>query len=151
MKHESGKGRRLTQTSQSINPINIHRTAPTNTLSAAPSERKRRIYLILDPDERIQHHGAGLVQVQRVRLHPRLRGRLVGVPAVDVEGLGLGFRIVGGLFDRAGLRGRYDGCHSADAHWGAQGGTEGHEGAAGEACCHRGGECDGLISISLRR
>jgi hypothetical protein len=68
-----------------------------------------------------------------------------------VEGLGLGFGIVGGLFDRAGLRRRHDGCHSSDAYWGAQGGAEGREGAAGQACCHRGGEYDGLISISLRR
>jgi hypothetical protein len=122
---------RLTQTSQSVDTINIHGTAPTDTFSATPSERKRRIHLILDPDQRIEHHGAGLVQIQCVCLHPWLRGRLVRVPPVDVEGLDLGVRI-------AGLQRRGNRCHAADAHWGAQGGTEGREGAGGEACCHCG-------------
>jgi hypothetical protein len=115
---EQGEG--LTQTSQSINPINIHRTAPTNPLSTAPSKSKRRIYLILNPDQRIQHHRSGLVQVQSVRLHPRLRGRFIRVPAVNVEGLDLGVWGGGRLFDRAGLRGGDDACHGADCHGRAQ-------------------------------
>jgi len=88
------RGKGPTQTSQSINPINIHRTAAADPLAAAPPERQRRVHLVLDPDQRVQHHGSRLVQVQRVRLHPRLRRRLVGVPAVDVEGLRLGLRLL---------------------------------------------------------
>jgi len=49
------------QTSQCVATINIHCTASTNSLSATPSERKSRIDLILDSNQRIQHHGSGLV------------------------------------------------------------------------------------------
>ena len=76
-----------TQTSQRIHPINVHRTTPTDALPTAPPKRQRRINLILDPDQRIQHHRPRLVQVKRVRLHPRLRRRLVRIPTVHVEGL----------------------------------------------------------------
>lgn len=85
-----GRFERHTQTSQSIDPINVHRTAPTNALSATPSKRQRRIDFILDPDQRIQHHRPRLVQIKRIRLHLRLRCRLIRVPAVDLESLGLG-------------------------------------------------------------
>ena len=162
------KGCRLTQTSQSINPINVHRTTPTDPLSAAPSESKCRIHLVLDSDQRIQHHGSCLVQIKRVRLHPRLGGRLVGIPAIDVEGLDLGVWRSGRLFDCAGLRRGlwvHDRRHAADAHGGPQRGADCREGAGGEACCHYEGrgewpdlclfECEGceraLCSIVGRR
>jgi len=77
-----------TQASQCVHTIDIHRTAPTNTLSATPPERQSRVHLVLDPYQRIQHHRTSLVQIEGVRLHLRLGGRLIGVPAVDVEGLG---------------------------------------------------------------
>lgn len=121
----NARGGGRTQTSQSINTINIHRAAPANTLSTAPAKRECGIHLVLDPNQRVEHHGPGLVQVQRVRLHPRLRGRLVGVPAVDVEGLDLGVGLLGG-------RGGYA-CHAADAHGRAYTGTQGREGAGREA------------------
>lgn len=90
---ESGKH---TQTSQRINSINIHGTASTDTLPTTPSKRERRVNLILDSDQRIQHHGSGLVEVQSVLLHARLvRGR-VWVPTVDAECLDLGLRFSGG-------------------------------------------------------
>lgn len=156
------------QTSQSINPINVHRTTPTDPLSAAPSESKCRIHLVLDSDQRIQHHGSCLVQIKRVRLHPRLGGRLVGIPAIDVEGLDLGVWRSGRLFDCAGLRRGlwvHDRRHAADAHGGPQRGADCREGAGGEACCHYEGggewpdlclfECEGceraLCSIVGRR
>ena len=104
-----------TQTSQSIHPVNIHRAAPTDPLPTAPSESQRRVHLVLNPDQRIQHHRPRLVQVERVALHLRLAGGLVGVPAVDVEGLGLRIGCwaladrgrLGGWFWRAGYRGDF--------------------------------------------
>ena len=81
--------RKLTQARKCIDTINVHRTAPTNTLSTTPPERKRRINLILNPNKRIQHHRARLVQIKRIRLHLRFARGLIRVPSVDVEGLGL--------------------------------------------------------------
>merc|ERR1719180_341823 len=44
-------------------------------------------HLILDLDEGVQHHGAAVVQVHLVLLHPGLVSRLFGVPSVDGKGL----------------------------------------------------------------
>jgi len=95
-----------TQASKRINTINVHRTTPTNSLSATPSEGERRINLILNPNQRIQYHRTRLIQIQRVALHSGLGGWLIGVPAVDVEGLDSGLWIMGRLFDRTGFSGR---------------------------------------------
>jgi len=56
-----GVGWNAAQTSQSVYTINIHRTASTNSLPTAPSERKSRINLVLDADQSIQHHRTSLV------------------------------------------------------------------------------------------
>jgi hypothetical protein len=79
-----------TETGQGINAINIHSTASADTLTAAPPESQSRVDLILDPYQRVQHHGPGLVQVQCVALHPWFRGRLIGIPSIDLEGLDFG-------------------------------------------------------------
>lgn len=79
-----------TQTSKGIDTINVHRTATADTLSAAPSEGQGGVDFVFDSNERIQHHRASLVQVQFVRLHLRLLGGAVRVPAVDLELLVLG-------------------------------------------------------------
>ena len=42
-----------TQTSQSIDSINVHCTAPTDSFPTAPPKRQGRINLVLDPDQRI--------------------------------------------------------------------------------------------------
>lgn len=78
-----------TQASQCVHTINVHGTATTDALSAASSECERWVNLVLDSDQGVQHHRTGLVQVERVGLHLRLRRWLVRVPSVDVEGLDL--------------------------------------------------------------
>jgi len=93
----------LTEASQSIDPINVHSAATTNTLSATPSEGQSRVNLVLDSNQRIQHHGPSLIQIQCVRLHARLRRRLIWVPSVDVESLGLRIFRGCGVFDGACL------------------------------------------------
>lgn len=55
-----------TQTGESVDTVNVHRTATADTLAATPSEGQSRVDLVLDTDERIQHHGSGLVQVELV-------------------------------------------------------------------------------------
>ena len=90
-----------TKTGKRINPINIHSTTPTNSLSTAPPKRQGRVNLILNPNQRIQHHRPGLVEIQRVRLHLRLTRRLVGVPSVDLERFGFGVFARSGLLDVA--------------------------------------------------
>lgn len=77
-----------TQAGQSVDSVNVHGATAADTLTAASSEGQRGVDLVLYPDEGIEHHRTGLIQVQRVGLHMGLlRGR-VGVPSVDVERLG---------------------------------------------------------------
>lgn len=92
-----------TQASKGVDSVNVHRTATADALSATPAERQRRVNLVLDSDQRIQHHGASLVQIERVRLHLGLLLRLIRVPSVDVESLGLGVFGGGWVTDVAGL------------------------------------------------
>lgn len=58
-----GKGMPRTQTSQRVNPINIHCTAPTYPFSAASPKSQCRINLVLDPDQGIQDHRPRLVHI----------------------------------------------------------------------------------------
>lgn len=74
-----------TQASQCIDTVDVHGTTTADTLSATSPEGQGGVDLVLDSDERIQHHGTGLVQIQAVGLHLGLLGGLVRVPAVDVE------------------------------------------------------------------
>merc|ERR1719370_1590209 len=58
-----------------------------NALPTAPPEGKAGVHLVLDLDEGVQHHGAAVVEVHLVLLHPGLVSRLFRVPSVDGEGL----------------------------------------------------------------
>ena len=113
-----------TQTRQRIHAINVHRARATDALPARTPERQRRIQVILDLDERIQHHRSAFRQVDLVRLQRRLFRRRVRVPAVDFElleflaGSGRGRRRGGvvagrGGADRAGGRQGLGGCQEA--------------------------------------
>ena len=53
--------RERTQTSKGIDPVNIHSAATTNSLPATPPERQGGINFVLNPDQRVQHHGSSLV------------------------------------------------------------------------------------------
>lgn len=103
-----------TQTSQSVNTIDIHRTTATNALSATPSESECRVNLILNSDKSIQHHRARLVEIKRVALHTGFGSWLIGVPAVDLEGLDFGIGVRGWFLDCAGLGRRSNRCEAAD-------------------------------------
>lgn len=81
---------RHTQAGQSVDTVNVHGTATTDTLTAGSAESQGRVKLVLYPDEGVQHHGPGLVEVELVVLHGGLLARLVRVPAVDLEGLHVG-------------------------------------------------------------
>lgn len=83
------------QAGQGVDTVDVHGAATANALTTTPPEGQGRVDLVLDANERVQHHGSGLVQVERVRLHLGLRCWLIRVPSVDVEGLCL--RILAGL------------------------------------------------------
>ena len=83
-----------TQASQSVDTVNVHSTATTDTLTARAAESKGRVEFVLYPDQSIEHHGAGLVQVELVVLHGGLLAGSIRVPAVDLEGLQVG--VLGG-------------------------------------------------------
>lgn len=79
-----------TQASQGVGAVDVHGTRAADTLSAAAAEGEGRVDLVLDADEGVENHGAGLVKIEGVGLHLGLLGGLVGVPAVDLEGLEVG-------------------------------------------------------------
>jgi hypothetical protein len=74
-----------TQASKSVDTVNVHRTTTADTFSATPSEGQGGVDFVLDSDERVQHHGAGFVEVQFISLHLGLLSGSVGVPSVDLE------------------------------------------------------------------
>ena len=88
-----------TKTCQCVDSVNVHGAASANTLTTTPPKGQSRVHLVLNPDECIQHHGSGLVQVQSVRLHLGLGCGLVRIPAVDVESLHFGIFGGRGLLD----------------------------------------------------
>ena len=48
----------IRETSQGIGPVNVHRTAATNPLSAGTAESKGGVLLVFDLEEGVQDHGA---------------------------------------------------------------------------------------------
>ena len=82
--------RRHTQASQSVNTVDVHGARTADTFTAGSAESQGRVEFVLYPDESIEHHGSGLVQVEVVGGHLGLLAGLVWVPAVDLEGLHLG-------------------------------------------------------------
>lgn len=89
-----------TETRQVVLPVNVHSAAPADTLAATPPEHERRVVLVLDLEQRVEHHLARLVQVQLVVLQPRLLRRVVRVPAVHLERLHPLRLLRGGVADR---------------------------------------------------
>lgn len=61
------------QAGQGVDTVDVHGARTADTLTTTPPEGKGRVHLVLDTDERIQHHGSGLVQVEGVCLHLGLR------------------------------------------------------------------------------
>ena len=67
------------QAGKRVHTINVHGTASADALTAGASEGQRRVLLVLDLKKRVKHHGTCLVQIELVRLHPRLLRRLLRV------------------------------------------------------------------------
>ena len=67
------------QAGKRVHTINVHGTASANALTAGASEGQRRVLLVLNLEKRVKHHGTCLVQIELVRLHPRLLRRLLRV------------------------------------------------------------------------
>lgn len=95
----------LTQASKSVDSVNIHGARSANAFSAGSAESKSWVDLVLNANERIQHHRSGLVEIQGICLHLWLLRWSVWVPSVDVEGLGLCVFAWCWLGDGAGLGG----------------------------------------------
>jgi hypothetical protein len=105
--HLLGVGRYSAQAGQCVGAVDVHGAGAADTLAATPAEGQGRVDLVLDAHEGVEHHGSGLVEVEGVGLHPRLLGGLVGVPSVDLERLHagvvgtLGVGLHGGITDRS--------------------------------------------------
>ena len=74
-----------TQASERVLAVDVHGTATADTFTAASSEGESRVQFVLDADDGVQHHRAGLVQIDGVALHVRLFARGIRVPSVDLE------------------------------------------------------------------
>ena len=62
----------LRNTGQRVRTADVHRARATDALSAGSSERKRRVDLVFDLDQRVQHHRTARIEVDLVGLHVRL-------------------------------------------------------------------------------
>ena len=111
--HAKGKGER-TQAGKSVDTVNVHGAGTADTLSATAAESEGGVELVLDSDQGVEHHGAGLVKVEGVALHARLVAGSIGVPSVDVESLDLAVGVLCGLVDGRSLVGRENGSRGAD-------------------------------------
>lgn len=124
-----GEGdRKRTQAGQGVDTVNVHGAATADTLTAGAAEGEGGILLVLYPNEGVEHHGAGLVQVEVIGLHGRLLARGIRVPTVDLEGLHLG-RGLGGSTSLDGRVGASEGSgpeewprRSEEPRRGAEGG-----------------------------
>jgi hypothetical protein len=67
--------------------INIHSARTANTLSAAATERKSGINLILNLNEGIKEHGTAFVHINIVADVFRAISRIIRVSTVDVKAL----------------------------------------------------------------
>ena len=65
-----------------LSPLtDIHGAGATDALPAGPPEGQAGVHLVLDLDERVQHHGPAVVQVDLVILHLGLGPGLLGIPS----------------------------------------------------------------------
>lgn len=76
------------EASQMVAPANVHGARPTDPFAARASKGERGVLLVLNLDQRVQHHRATVVQVYLVVLHARLLARLVGVLRTRQRGEG---------------------------------------------------------------
>ena len=74
----------LAQASERVRAVHIHGARAADALAAGAAEGEGRVHLVLDFDQRVEHHRPALIQVDLVVLHFRLRAR-VRIPPVDGE------------------------------------------------------------------
>ena len=92
------------QAGKRIQPINIHGAGAANPLTAGTPEGERAVHLILDLDQRVQHHRPALVEINFESVIARVFAG-IRVPAIDLEILDL-LRSGGRLMRLAGADGR---------------------------------------------
>src|SRR3546814_12193896 len=70
---------------QRVRAVDVHRAGAADALAARPAEGQAGVDVVLDVDDRVQHHRAAAVQIDGVALQPRVLAG-VGAPAADLEG-----------------------------------------------------------------
>lgn len=142
--HLLGVGRYSAQAGEGVGAVDVHGAGAADALAAGAAEGEGRVDLVLDAHEGVEDHGARLVEVEGVRLHPGLLGGLVGVPSVDLERLhagvvgALGVGLDGGIADRGHGAGEDGGGLDKGRSRGR--GQEPRRGRA-ESCHFRAGVC----------
>mmetsp|Transcript_737 Transcript_737/g.2988 ORF Transcript_737/g.2988 Transcript_737/m.2988 type:complete len:298 (-) Transcript_737:19-912(-) len=69
---------------EAVAPADVHRAGSADALAATAAEGQARILLVLDLDQRVQHHGTAVIQIHRVGHHVR-RLFLLRIPPIDLE------------------------------------------------------------------
>lgn len=108
----------LTQAGKCVGSVDVHGATAADTFSAASAEGQRGVDLVLDSDKGIENHRTGLFEVESVRLHLGLLGRVLGVPPVDLEGLHARVRL--GAGDRGHGAGEHGRAHGGRARGGGE-------------------------------
>ncbi len=69
---------------QRVAAIDVHRTGTADALATRATKRQRRVNLVLDLDERVQHHRAAAVEIDLVGIEARVVSA-IRVVAIDGE------------------------------------------------------------------
>src|SRR5882672_768032 len=72
------------QTGQRVVSVDVHRARATYSLTAGAPERKRRIDLVIDLDERIENHWSAMIEIDFEYIDRRV-STLVRIPTIDAE------------------------------------------------------------------
>jgi hypothetical protein len=69
---------------QAIHPIDVHRAGAADALAAGAAEGQRRIDVVFDPDERVEHHRPAVVAVHVVGVDARVLP-VFRIPTIDAK------------------------------------------------------------------
>src|SRR6185437_1485740 len=93
--------------------VDVHGAGAADALAAGAAEGQRRIDLILDLDQRVQNHRAAGIEVDLIRIRPRILP-VIGIPAVDAKcahALRTGRRLEGLAMADAAVGGESESTH----------------------------------------
>jgi len=80
-----GVGFDSAETGEGVGAVDVHRATAANPLPARSPESQRRVQLVLDLDQTIQHHRTASVEIDFIGLLVGLLSRNVRIPSINIE------------------------------------------------------------------